>query len=296
MYKRQVYGDVFKIENKNINKETIWEIQFSAQNPYGSQWPKEYGARAINTDGQKLYGGWRTNAIAGQCNLKYVPSFWNYYDANGYDKRREWNLADYVIDFDKTNNSPIAQKPMTELSGKPQPGDNAKSVTNSGVTKYRWGATWKDEHTNFVYSNCPNNILVLRFADVLLMYAEADLMLNNGSPSDEGVEAMNRIVQRARGLNQGVAVTEDDTPGFGNYDTYTLEDVLLERARELCFERWRWYDLARTGMLEHFLENRNGFSTTKTSFDSDKNYLFPIPLSEIQISTNKDGMYQNPNY
>ena len=49
-----VYGDVFKIENKNINKETIWEIQFSAQNPYGSQWPKEYGARAINTDGQKL--------------------------------------------------------------------------------------------------------------------------------------------------------------------------------------------------------------------------------------------------
>ena len=160
-----VYGDVFKIENKNINKETIWEIQFSAQNPYGSQWPKEYGARAINTDGQKLYGGWRTNAIAGQCNLKYVPSFWNYYDANGYDKRREWNLADYVIDFDKTNNSPIAQKPMTELSGKPQPGDNAKSVTNSGVTKYRWGATWKDEHTNFVYSNCPNNILVLRFAD-----------------------------------------------------------------------------------------------------------------------------------
>ena len=89
---------------------------------------------------------------------------------------------------------------------------------------------------------------------------------------------MNRIVQRARGLNQGVAVTEDDTPGFGNYDTYTLEDVLLERARELCFERWRWYDLARTGMFEHFLENRNGFSTTKTSFDSDKNYLFPIQM------------------
>ncbi|MEB3375705.1 RagB/SusD family nutrient uptake outer membrane protein [Bacteroides sp. CR5/BHMF/2] len=97
-------------------------------------------------------------------------------------------------------------------------------------------------------------------------------------------------------MKSGVAVTENDTPGFGNYDTYTLEDVLLERARELCFERWRWYDLARTGMLEHFLENRNGFSTTKTSFDSDKNYLFPIPLSEIQISTNKDGMYQNPNY
>ena len=35
-----VYGDVFKIENKNINKETIWEIQFSAQIPTAPQWSK----------------------------------------------------------------------------------------------------------------------------------------------------------------------------------------------------------------------------------------------------------------
>lgn len=290
-----VYGDVFKIENKNINRETIWEIQFSKQNPYGSQWSKEYGARAINVNGQQLSGGWRSNGIAGQCNLKYVPSFRSYYNADGYDVRREWNLADYVIDFDKVTNKPKAMTPMTSLSGAPRPGDNAKAVLNSGVTKYRWGETWQDEHLDFVYSNCPNNVIVLRFADVLLMYAEADLALN-GIPTTRGLEAINRVVQRARGLNNGVPVTAAETPGFYDYDDYSIQDILMERARELCFERWRWYDLARTGMFEHFLSDRNSFTPTRTSFDSDKNYVFPIPLTEIQISTNKEGMYQNPNY
>lgn len=292
-----VYGDVFRIENKNVNRETIWEIQFSAQSPYGSQWSKEYGARPVNYDGSQLYGGWRTNAIAGQCTLKYVPSFWNYYDASGYDKRREWNLADYVIRFDKTTNKAIAKTPMIELSGKPEPGDNSKAVLNSGVTKYRWGESWQDEHLNFVYSSCPNNVIVFRFADVLLMYAEADLAFH-GEPTAAGVEAMNRIVRRARGLDSsGNPVPAESTPGFSDYAAdYTLYDILMERARELCFERWRWYDLARTGMFEEFLRDRNGFTETKTSFDAKKHYLFPIPLSEIQISENKEGMYQNPNY
>ena len=147
-----VYGDVFKIENKNINKETIWEIQFSAQIPYGSQWSKEYGARPVDYNGTVLYGGWRTNAIAGQCNLKYVPAFWSYYDGNGYDKRREWNLADYIIRFDKSTNKPKTQSPISSLSGAPQVGDNSNknTVLSSGITKYRWGETWQDEHTDFV--------------------------------------------------------------------------------------------------------------------------------------------------
>ena len=294
-----VYGDVFKIENKNINKETIWEIQFSAQIPYGSQWSKEYGARPVDYNGTVLYGGWRTNAIAGQCNLKYVPAFWSYYDGNGYDKRREWNLADYIIRFDKSTNKPKTQSPISSLSGAPQVGDNSNknTVLSSGITKYRWGETWQDEHTDFVYSNCPNNVIVLRFADVLLMYAEADLALNGGSPTEAGLAAMNRIVQRARGVDeQGQPIPESETPSFPDYADYGLEDILMERARELCFERWRWYDLARTGMFEHFLEDRNEYAATKTSFDGKKHYVFPIPLSEIQISENKEGMYQNPYY
>ena len=286
-----VYGDVFKIENKNINKETIWEIQFSAQNPYGSQWPKEYGARAINTDGQKLYGGWRTNAIAGQCNLKYVPSFWNYYDANGYDKRREWNLADYVIDFDKTNNSPIAQKPMTELSGKPQPGDNAKSVTNSGVTKYRWGATWKDEHTNFVYSNCPNNILVLRFADVLLMYAEAKNELNE---LDETV--WNETV---RPIRTRAGFTAESALEFPGKDQEKLRAVIrYERRAEFVGEGYYYNDLRRWREAENVnngpIRKFNNDVILVRSFEPSRDYWWPVPQGEIDL--NRNLLPNNPNY
>lgn len=293
-----VYGDVFAIERKNINRETIWEIQFSKEVPYGSQWSKEYGVRAVDYDSQKLYGGWRSNAVAGQCTLKYVPSFWFYYDANGYDVRRAWNLTDYIVKFDKKTNKPLSQNFFSELAAKPALGDNnnATTILYSGVMKYRWGKTWRDEHTDFVYSNCPNNVIVLRFADVLLMYAEADLALH-GTPTEAGLRAMNRIVQRARGLDeQGQPLTEEQTPGFADYTEYGMEELLVERARELCFEHWRWYDLARTGMFEHFLGERNGFDRTKTYFDPDKHYLFPVPLSEIQIAGDKEGMYQNPNY
>ena len=276
-----VYGDVFKIENKNINKETIWEIQFSAQNPYGSQWPKEYGARAINTDGQKLYGGWRTNAIAGQCNLKYVPSFWNYYDANGYDKRREWNLADYVIDFDKTNNSPIAQKPMTELSGKPQPGDNAKSVTNSGVTKYRWGATWKDEHTNFVYSNCPNNILVLRFADVLLMYAEA---CNELGESREALDKLEMVRARARRTVHPADMTVG-LPEITETGKEKLREIIWnERRIELALEGHRFFDLIRADKVVPGYAEKMMKAHGKTNFSIAKHATFFIPQKQVDIS------------
>lgn len=293
-----VYGDVFKIENKNVNRETIWEIQFSSEIPYGSQWSKEYGVRAVDYDSQKLYGGWRSNAVAGQCTLKYVPSFWFYYDADGYDVRRAWNLTDYIVKFDKKTNKPLSQNYFSTLAAKPPIGanDNSTTILYSGVTKYRWGKTWRDEHTDFVYSNCPNNVIVLRLADVLLMYAEADLALH-GAPTEAGLAAMNRIVQRARGVDEaGEPIPAEQTPGLADYTEYGLEDILLERARELCFEHWRWYDLARTGMFEHFLADRNSYTLTRTWFDSDKHYLLPIPLSEIQLAENKEGMYQNPNY
>lgn len=293
-----VYGNVFKIENKNKTIETIWEIQFSKEIPYGSQWSKEYGAWPNGYDGTNLLGGWRSNAYAGNCNINYVPSLRNYYDADGYDVRRFWNLADSIVEFVKATNKPNQLKHISQTSNKPPLGDNNNryTVNFSGITKYRWGKSWRDEHLDFTYSNCPNNVMALRFADVLLMLAEADLG-DDGIISQDGLDAMNRIVQRARGLDErGVPVPASDTPGFNDYSTYTLYDVLKERARELCFERWRWFDLARTGTFEVFLAERQASTVTVTGFNPDRHYLFPIPLPEIQLSTNKEGMYQNPNY
>ena len=131
------------------------------------------------------------------------------------------------------------------------------------------------------------------------MYAEAEMALNGGKVKSTGLNAVNRIVQRARGLNEsGVPITEAETPGFENYtiESLTFEELMKERSRELCFEFWRRHDLARTGMFEHFLKARNEANNIKTNFDPKKNYLLPVPQYEIDNSENKAGMYQNPGY
>ncbi|MFT4093393.1 MAG: RagB/SusD family nutrient uptake outer membrane protein [Niabella sp.] len=296
-----VYGDVFKIENKNVNQESIWELQFSSVVPYGTQWTKEYGMIASGTiNGNPAY---YTNAMIGQCNLVYVPKFYKYYKAGpkaiDYDKRRVWNLSDSLVNV--TNNVPAS---LTYIWGSAYSPDsyNQTVLGRCGVTKYRWGNSWK-ETSAYLYSNCPNNVIVLRFADVLLMFAEADYK-KNGAISDEGLTAINLVRQRARGVdNSGNPVSASATPGFNDYTAadITIDEILMERARELCFEFQRWFDLARTGKFEYFLEltrspSNTNIVNTSTSFDPSKHYLFPIPQSEIDLSTNKDNFKQNPNY
>ncbi|MRG44820.1 RagB/SusD family nutrient uptake outer membrane protein [Chitinophaga sp. SYP-B3965] len=297
-----VYGDVFKIENKNVNIESLFELQFSSVVPYGTQWTKEYGMPYTGgtVNGNPLY---YTNSMAGVTNLVYVPKFYTYYKKAlkdpDYDKRRVWNLTDSMINV--ANNAPSK---LTYNWTSPYTPDsyNQTIMGRCGVTKYRWGNSWNTT-SQYLYSNCPNNVIVLRFADVLLMFAEADYK-KNGVISAEGLSAINRVRQRARGLNaNGTPVTEATTPTFKNYTAanITIDEILMERARELCFEFQRWFDLARTGKFETFLALTRSPTDTKivntsTSFDPEKNYLFPIPQSELDLSTNKANFKQNPNY
>lgn len=341
-----VYNDVFKIENKNVNKESIWEIQFSAQEPYGTQWAKELGM--TNTGYSQTAGGWRYCAIGGQCNLNSLPSFRGYYKSFSQDVRKNWNVCDSLIRYDAKSGKPTKVEHILGLSGikpsfsapvKPVPpaqddpdydskleeynqqlkvysqeleeynakvftvltdNRNKTLVQRSSATKYRWGTNvFNDYPISYLYTNCPNNIIALRFADVLLMFTEADMALNGGVATDKGLERINRVVKRARGLDKdGNPVPAAETPDLPDYtaSTLTFDELMKERARELCFEFWRRHDLVRTGMLESVLALREVSTDIKTSFDPEKHYLLPVPQYEIDNSLNKEGMYQNPNY
>jgi len=115
----------------------------------------------------------------------------------------------------------------------------------------------------------PNNYRAIRFADVLLMAAEA---LNRGSIDDtRALIYLNRVRTRAQ---------LDDVTNTGANLT---NDIAHERRVELVGEGHRFFDLVRTGKGSEI----DGFS-------SNKNELFPIPIEEIQFANG--NWSQNPGY
>ena len=119
----------------------------------------------------------------------------------------------------------------------------------------------------------PNNYRSIRFADVLLMAAEAN---NRGNVDDaKALAYLNRVRERAFGDS-----THNVTATGGALTTA----IYHERRVELVGEGHRFFDLVRTGEAASSIE---GFVT-------GKHELFPIPIEEIQFSNG--NWAQNPNY
>lgn len=90
------------------------------------------------------------------------------------------------------------------------------------------------------------NFPILRYADVLLMAAEADLNVNGGTPSATAVGYYNKVRRRAFGYNEA----STSLPAGVVVTTFTMADLMNERSRELCFEGQRRNDLLRWGKME----------------------------------------------
>ena len=148
-----------------------------------------------------------------------------------------------------------------------------------------------------------NNERVLRYADIMLLIAEA--YLKSGRPSD-AVSAINSIRTRARnwGLSSGTGdgvVPVDYASGETNNATI-MQWIMNERFVELAGEGQRWWDLKRWHVagdidLSGWSGDINGFSTNLASpvqFDVNKHLVFPLPQTEIE--RNDQILENNPGY
>ena len=139
-------------------------------------------------------------------------------------------------------------------------------------------ADTKDPNTLGVGVDFP----VLRYSDVLLMYAEA---LNEaGYDANESGAAFTALNQ-VRTRSGATALTAADLP---DQDTFR-QAVWQERRLELALEGHRWFDLVRTGQA---IEAMRAVKLDITEDD----LLYPIPESEILIMNNPTTFPQNPGY
>lgn len=159
---------------------------------------------------------------------------------------------------------------------------SGKDVNGETFTWTKWPFPYPSPASKFINKTSATrsgyafgaNFVVLRLADVYLMRAEA---LNEiGGPGTEDAYAMvNAIRARARNRNGNpVATFPADLSGL-TQETFR-DAVLDERRVELAYEGHRWFDLIRTKRL-----------TTVITKAKDKNYLFPIPNTEILLSKGK---------
>ena len=139
--------------------------------------------------------------------------------------------------------------------------------------------------------------MVIRLAELYLIKAEAELAT--------GGDALGTINQ----LRAARAIEGKDNSISG---TVTIETILKERALELCGEYQRWFDLKRTHTL---IDHVKAYNAQASGNIAVKHYYRPIPLSELEVVTNRttlsvaqdangvlqyttteSGMWQNPGY
>jgi hypothetical protein len=140
-----------------------------------------------------------------------------------------------------------------------------------------------------------NNPRILRYADILLLKAEA-IVRSNGSLS-EAIGLINQVRERARNS------TEDGTPSAVPADrnvsetnsATVLEWIFQERRLELAFEEGhRWWDLRRRHIAgEIDLKNWDFGSLDKAFKFADVNVYFPLPSREVVDNPN---LNQNTGY
>ena len=128
------------------------------------------------------------------------------------------------------------------------------------------------------------NVRILRYADVVLMYAEAAAEIGGDANLAAARAALNSVRARARAGDQNILpdVTTTDQDEL-------IQAIRRERRVELGMEHDRFFDLGRWGIAQEALH-----AVGKTNFNESRDVLLPIPQPQIDLSNGV--LTQNPGY
>lgn len=230
------FADIFRPDNK-FHSESIFEIVHSAVGALDwGAWGVFYGNVATVMFGPRGYSG--PSYYSG---WSFCPITKDLYDLLHYDPRFKATVAD--VD-------------SLEQIGEAQ---YEKGYMNTGWFIQKYAPLTEFAATNGVRElNYPQNYIEIRLADTYLMEAEA--LVESG----QGGGAGSRAYQLLNAVRNRV--------GLGPIEA-TLDNIFLERRKELATEGHRWYDLVRSGRAPAALGARG--------FVAGKHEVLPIPYNEL---------------
>ena len=225
------YKNVFSPVNHN-SEEGIFEIQF-LKGGYGE------GSNYANNFAPENSG---TNVVAvGGTGGNNIPEMDIYNAYEEGDLRRDFSMSLGYYD-NRKNNEWVESRYVCKFMDVPYQNNDAS-----------------------------NNYPVIRYADVILMYAEA---LNQNGKTAEACKYLN--MTRRRGF--GYQTTETSPVDLQTTDKAQFALMVeQERRVELAFENHRWFDLIRTGRAVEVMKSK-GFSLNET------NLICPIPQKQIDVN------------
>lgn len=262
------YGGVNTAQGGENNTESLFEVQFSSHtlwNPY-LHWgaTTSHRAQVLNSNG--FASGWR--------NMVPTQDFLNEFESPGpagldYDIRKYASVWQNGEICDLREDRELYMFPFTPSS--------MALHTGYIIKKTIFPIHYDNQNIDF-----PNNWRILRYSEILLMYAEA---LVNGATSSIGetpVSLVNQIRSRV-----GMGSVEDMMANKG-WDI--RQAIMHEKRVEMGFEIQRFLDLVRWAESGWIINITNYMP----DFTPGKNEVFPIPQREISLN---DGLLkQNPGY
>jgi len=265
------YSNLFDESMEFNSPESIFEINFENQWPLQNYWEFDLGSRTV----ERMFG---------------IGCYFAGYDAAlpteyAYKMKSEGGVwedgdlrKDVSIRYDFTYNG---MTPTTPIWGADELDPHVKKHEDKR-TDYSAG----DQFANSWY--CGKNFIVIRYADVLLCYAEC---LNELGQTAAAVDIVNQVRARA----WGGSLPTDKRWGSMSQEDFRVQ-IMDERIRELCFEGWRRMDLIRTGNFVKLIKERNPWAKQAGTIQ-DFHMRWPIPYGELADNPDMNGSEdQNPGY
>lgn len=212
---------------------------------------------------------------------------------------RPWIVTEFKRERDLNNNFDIRLKYTAFYQGMENDFPNNSRIYRLTSNNAQWSdPNWtgrvffrkygSDYYRDFDDYHNPTNVRLIRFSDILLMYAEC-IAQSNGSLAT-AVQQVDRVRARVNlpklAINNPTATTDKNI---------FLKRLQMERVLELATEGHRWADIKRWGLLD----DATGLNELKSrdadfnNFTIGKHNRLPIPSDEDKNNPNTD---QNPNY